>query len=212
MKSKSAPPLIAVPDKTNADISRPTRAEAEAAVHTLLLWAGDNPKREGLKQTPQRVVQAFKEWFNGYSQDPADFLCRTFTEVDGYDETILLRDILFESCCEHHISPITGKAHVAYIPNGRIVGISKIAHVVEIFSRRLQLQEKLTAQIADTLHQSLQPRGVAVVIEATHHCMTSRGTHKPGVVMVTSRMTGIFRDDPAMRRELLSLIGPIGGA
>ncbi len=192
----------------NADNTRnrPSRAEAEAAVRTLLRWAGDDPGREGLVGTPDRVVRAYEEFFAGYDQDPGEILHRTFEETDGYDEMVLLRDIRLESHCEHHMVPIIGKAHVAYLPDRRVVGISKLARVVEIYSRRLQIQEKLTAQIANTINEVLQPKGVAVVIEAAHQCMTTRGIHKPGVTMVTSRMLGAFRDDPATRRELMALI------
>ncbi|OAN50361.1 GTP cyclohydrolase I FolE [Paramagnetospirillum marisnigri] len=186
--------------------SRPSRAEAEAAVRTLLRWAGDDPDREGLVGTPDRVVRAYEEFFQGYDQDPTEILHRTFEETDGYDEMVLLRDIRLESHCEHHVVPIIGKAHVAYLPNRRVVGISKLARVVEIYSRRLQIQEKLTAQIANTINDVLQPKGVAVVIEAAHQCMTTRGIHKPGVTMVTSRMLGEFRDNPATRREFMALI------
>jgi GTP cyclohydrolase I len=185
---------------------RPSRAEAEAAVRTLLRWAGDDPDREGLVGTPDRVVRAYEEFFSGYEQDPTEILHRTFEETDGYDEMVLLRDIRLESHCEHHVVPIIGKAHVAYLPDRRVVGISKLARVVEIYSRRLQIQEKLTAQIANTINDVLQPKGVAVVIEAAHQCMTTRGIHKPGVTMVTSRMLGEFRDNPATRREFMALI------
>ncbi len=186
--------------------SRPSRAEAEQAVRTLLRWAGDDPDREGLVGTPDRVVRAYEEFFQGYDQDPTEILHRTFEETDGYDEMVLLRDIRLESHCEHHVVPIIGKAHVAYLPDRRVVGISKLARVVEIYSRRLQIQEKLTAQIANTINDVLQPKGVAVVIEAAHQCMTTRGIHKPGVTMVTSRMLGEFRDNPATRREFMALI------
>ena len=185
---------------------RPSRAEAEEAVRTLLRWAGDDPDREGLVGTPDRVVRAYEEFFSGYDQDPTEILHRTFEETDGYDEMVLLRDIRLESHCEHHVVPIIGKAHVAYLPNRRVVGISKLARVVEIYARRLQIQEKLTAQIANTINDVLQPKGVAVVIEAAHQCMTTRGIHKPGVTMVTSRMLGDFRDHPATRREFMALI------
>jgi len=189
------------------DDQRPTRAEAEAAVRTLIRWAGDDPDREGLAETPARVVRAYEEWFSGYATDPEEFLRRTFEETDGYDEMVVLRDIRFESFCEHHMAPIIGRAHVAYLPHKRVVGISKLARVVEAYSRRLQIQEKLTAQIARTIQDVLRPRGVAVVIEATHHCMTTRGVHKSGVSMVTSQMLGSFRTDPSTRREFLSIIG-----
>ncbi len=185
---------------------KPSRAEAEEAVRTLLRWAGDDPDREGLVGTPDRVVRAYEEFFSGYDQDPTEILHRTFEETDGYDEIVLLRDIRLESHCEHHVVPIIGKAHVAYLPDRRVVGISKLARVVEIYSRRLQIQEKLTAQIANTINDVLQPKGVAVVIEAAHQCMTTRGIHKPGVTMVTSRMLGEFRNNPATRREFMALI------
>ena len=193
-----------------ADASRPTREEAEAAVRTLLQWAGDDPTREGLIDTPSRVVRSYEEFFAGYEVDPVGLLERTFEETDGYDEIVLLRDIRLESHCEHHMVPIIGRAHVAYLPHRRVVGISKLARVVEAYAKRLQIQEKLTAQIANTIQQVLQPRGVAVVIEAAHQCMTTRGIHKPGVTMVTSKMLGAFRDDPSTRRELLGMIANRG--
>ena len=186
---------------------RPSRAEAEAAVRTLIRWAGDDPNREGLRETPARVTRAYEEFFAGYGEDAKEILARTFEETEGYDEMVLLRDIRMESYCEHHILPIIGKAHVAYIPSNRVVGISKLARVVEVYARRLQIQEKLTVQIANCIQEVLQPRGVAVVIDATHECMTTRGVHKSGVSMVTSHMLGVFRDDATTRRELLSLIG-----
>ncbi len=192
---------------TAASTDRPTRAEAEAAVRTLLRWAGDDPTREGLLETPARVARAYEEFFSGYEIDPIALLERTFEETDGYDEIVLLRDIRLESHCEHHLVPIIGRAHVAYLPHHRVVGISKLARVVDAYGRRLQIQEKLTAQIANTIQQVLEPRGVAVVIEAAHQCMTTRGIHKPGVTMVTSRMLGAFRDDPTTRREVLAMIG-----
>ncbi len=195
---------------TTADSARPTREEAEAAVRVLLRWAGDDPDREGLLDTPARVVRAYGEFFSGYGVDPEEFLQRTFTETEGYDEVVVLRDIRFESHCEHHLAPIIGKAHVGYLPKRRVVGISKIARLVEVFSKRLQIQEKLTAQIANTIDQVLEPRGVAVVIEATHQCMTTRGIHKPGASLMTSRMLGAFREDPTTRREFLSMIGKNG--
>jgi len=190
----------------------PTRAEAEEAVRVLLRWAGDDPNREGLVDTPARVVRAYEEFFAGYALDPVAMLERTFEETDGYDEIVLLRDIRLESHCEHHMVPIIGRVHVAYLPHRRVVGISKLARVVEAYAKRLQIQEKLTAQIANTIQDVLQPRGVAVVIEAAHQCMTTRGIHKPGVTMVTSRMLGAFRDDPSTRRELLAMIGSHGTA
>ncbi|MBC7908491.1 MAG: GTP cyclohydrolase I FolE [Rhodospirillaceae bacterium] len=185
---------------------RPSRAEAEQAVRTLLRWAGDDPDREGLLGTPDRVVRSYEEFFAGYEQDPVELLKRTFEETEGYDEMVLLRDIRLESHCEHHMVPIIGKVHVAYLPDRRVVGISKLARVVEVFSKRLQIQEKLTSQIANAINEVLQPKGVAVVIEAAHQCMTTRGVHKPGVTMVTSRMLGAFRDQPATRREFMALI------
>jgi GTP cyclohydrolase IA len=186
---------------------RPSREEAEAAVRTLIEWAGDDPTREGLRATPGRVVRSYEEFFNGYDTDPVDLLQRTFEETEGYDEMVVLKDIRFESHCEHHMAPIIGKAHVAYLPKSRVVGISKLARLVEAYSRRLQIQEKMTVQIANTLNEVLQPRGVGVVIEAAHQCMTTRGVHKPGVSMVTSHMLGGFRDDPSTRREFLAFIG-----
>ena len=192
---------------TEASTDRPTREEAEAAIRTLLRWAGDDPSREGLIDTPARVARAYEEFFAGYEIDPVALLERTFEETDGYDEIVLLRDIRLESHCEHHMVPIIGRAHVAYLPHRRVVGISKLARVVDAYARRLQIQEKLTAQIANTIQQVLEPRGVAVVIEAAHQCMTTRGVHKPGVTMVTSRMLGAFRDDPTTRREVLAMIG-----
>jgi len=191
-------------------VERPSREEAEAAIRTLLRWAGDDPTREGLVDTPARVARAYEEFFAGYEIDPVALLERTFEETDGYDEIVLLRDIRLESHCEHHMVPIIGRAHVAYLPHRRVVGISKLARVVEAYAKRLQIQEKLTAQIANTLQEVLQPKGVAVIIEAAHQCMTTRGIHKPGVTMVTSRMLGTFRDNPATRRELLAIIGNRG--
>ncbi len=184
----------------------PSRSEAEDAVRTLLRWAGDDPEREGLTDTPRRVVDSYREFFSGYLADPVEILQRTFEETDGYDEMVLLRDIRFESHCEHHMAPIIGRAHVAYLPHRRVVGISKLARAVDIYARRLQIQEKLTAQIANTINEILEPKGVAVVIEAVHHCMTTRGVHKPGAVMTTSRMLGAFREDPATRREFLAMV------
>ena len=185
---------------------RPSRAEAEDAIRTLLRWAGDNPSREGLLDTPARVVRAFEEYFAGYLENPIDHLERTFEEIEGYDEIVLLRDIPFESHCEHHMAPIIGKAHVAYLPRDRVVGISKLARLVEGYAHRLQIQEKLTAQIAGAIQQVLEPRGVAVIVDAPHHCMSTRGVHTPGVSMITSRMLGVFRDDPGARAELMAMI------
>jgi len=186
---------------------RPSQSEAEAAVRTLIEWAGDDPDREGLKGTPERVVRAYVEFFAGYDEDPIALLATTFEETAAYDEMIVLRDIRLESHCEHHIVPILGKAHIGYLPSGRVVGISKLARLVEVFAKRMRIQESLTSQIADTLQEVLKPRGVGVVIEAAHQCMTTRGVRKPGVSMVTSRLLGSFRDDPATRREFLSMIG-----
>jgi GTP cyclohydrolase I len=205
--STTAENVVPGPHQGRRDGQRPTRAEAEAAVRTLIRWAGDDPAREGLLDTPKRVVKAYEEWFQGYHVDPAEVLQRTFEEVEGYDEMVLLRDIRFESYCEHHLAPIIGKAHVAYLPDRRVVGISKLARVVEAFGKRMQIQEKMTAQVAGVIDEVLRPRGVAVVIEATHQCMSTRGVNKQGVSMVTSRMIGAFRDDPNTRREFLGLIG-----
>ncbi len=188
-------------------MTRPSREEAEKAVHTLLRWAGDDPGREGLADTPKRVAKAFEDWFSGYAQDPEDYLKRTFEEVEGYDDMVVLKDIRFESHCEHHLAPIIGRAHVGYLPTKRVVGISKLARVVEGSARRRQVQEKLNAQIANTIQKVLQPKGVAVVIEAAHQCMTTRGVHKTGVTMVTSSMLGAFRDNSDTRREFLNIIG-----
>lgn len=190
--------------------TRPTRAEAEEAVRTLLRWTGDDPDREGLKSTPERVVRAYEEFFAGYTQDPVDILQRTFDEVEGYDEMVVLRDIRFESHCEHHLVPIIGTAHIGYLPSRRVVGISKLARVVEVYAKRLQIQEKMTAQIANAIDEVLQPRGVAVVIASEHHCMTTRGVHKPGASMVTSRMLGAFREDVQLRREFQAMAGLTG--
>lgn len=197
---------------STATQDRPTREQAESAIRTLLLWAGDDPDREGLRDTPSRVARAYQEFFVGYDTDPVAVLERTFEETDGYDEIVLLRDIRLESTCEHHMAPIIGRVHVAYLPHRRVVGISKLARVVDAYAKRLQIQEKLTAQIANTIQDVLEPRGVAVVIEAAHQCMTTRGVHKPGVTMVTSRMLGAFRDNAATRRELLSMIGNRGSS
>ena len=202
MPSKPAP-LRPLPDRR-----RPTREAAEEAVRVLIEWAGDDPRREGLLATPARVVRAYEEFFSGYETDPVELLQRTFEETHGYDEMVVLKDIRFESHCEHHMAPIIGKAHVAYLPDARVVGISKLARLVELYAKRLQIQEKMTAQIANTLDEVLRPKGVAVVIEAAHQCMTTRGIHKPGVAMVTSRMLGAFRTDPSTRREFLAIIGP----
>ena len=188
----------------NMSIDKPSRSEAEEAVRTLLRWAGDQPNREGLLGTPSRVVRAYEEWFSGYAQDPKAYLSRTFDEVAGYDEIVALRDIPFESHCEHHLAPIIGKAHIAYLPRRRVVGISKLARLVDVYAKRLQIQEKMTAEIANCLDKVLSPHGVAVVIEATHQCMTTRGVHKSGVTMMTSRMLGVFREQPETRHEFLA--------
>ena len=199
-------------DAAPAMADRPSRKKAEDAVRTLIRWAGDDPEREGLLGTPARVAKAYQEYFAGYGRDPLDLLERTFEEVDGYDEMVLLRDIPFESHCEHHLAPIIGKAHVAYMPRNRVVGISKLVRVVEAYARRLQIQEKMTAQIANAIEEVLQPKGVAVVVEASHQCMTTRGVNRPGVAMVTSRMLGLFRSDSRTRREFLALIGNPSGS
>ena len=192
---------------TGNEDERPSRDAAEQAVRTLIRWAGDDPDREGLVGTPDRVVRSYEEFFAGYHEDPQEILRRTFEETEGYDEMVVLRDIRLESHCEHHMVPIIGRAHVAYLPDRRVVGISKLARVVEIYARRLQIQEKMTAQIANKIDEVLRPRGVAVVVEAAHQCMTTRGVHKAGVTMVTSRMIGAFRDSGETRREFLSMIG-----
>jgi len=185
---------------------RPSRAEVEDAVRTILRWTGDNPDRDGLRETPQRVTRAFEEYFRGYDEDPEAILSKTFEETEGYDEMIVLRGIRFESHCEHHMAPIIGRAWVAYIPNGRVVGISKLARVVEVYAKRLQIQEKMTAQIANAIDNVLHPQGVGVVLKAEHFCMTARGIMKPGTDLVTSRMLGCFRDNPVTRQEFLSII------
>ena len=195
----------------SAAVIKPTREEAEEAVRTLLRWAGDDPAREGLLGTPSRVVRAYEEFFVGYQTDAVKQLQRTFEEVNGYDEMVVLKDIRFESHCEHHLAPIIGRAHIAYLPNQRVVGISKLARLVDVYAKRLQIQEKMTAQIATTLADVLRPKGVAVVIEAAHQCMTTRGVHKPGVSMITSHMLGAFRDDPSTRREFLAHIDTFDG-
>ncbi len=201
-----------MPADAAASPTRPAREEAEAAVRVLLRWAGEDPSREGLRDTPGRVVRSYEELFGGYAIDPVALLERTFEEVEGYDEVVLLRDIRLESYCEHHMVPIIGRCHIGYLPRTRVVGISKLARVVDAFSKRFQIQERLTVQIADTIDRVLQPHGVAVVIEAGHQCMTTRGVHKPGVSMVTSRLLGAFRDDPNTRREFLSMIRNRGPA
>lgn len=195
----------------NVATTRPSREEAEEAIRTLLRWAGDDPTREGLRDTPARVARSYEEFFAGYAIDPDEYLSRTFEEVEGYDEMVVLRDIRVESYCEHHMVPIIGRAHVAYMPKKRVVGISKLARVVEAYSKRLQIQEKLTVQIADSINNVLQPSGVAVVIEASHQCMTTRGVHKPGVSMITSHMLGVFRSNSDTRKEFMALLGSSGG-
>lgn len=185
---------------------KPSRKQAEEAVRTLLLWSGEDPRREGLVDTPARVARAYEDWFSGYKQDPVTYLKRTFEEVEGYDEMIVLKDIHFESHCEHHMAPIIGKAHVGYLPSNKVVGISKLARVVDAFARRFQVQEKLTAQVATCIHEVLKPKGVGVVIDASHQCMTTRGVHKTGVSMVTSQMLGLFRSDARTRAEFMQIV------
>ena len=187
-----------------------TEQQAEQAIRTLLRWAGDDPSREGLRDTPRRVARAWREWCSGYAQDPTAYLARTFEEVAGYDEIIVLRDIDFESHCEHHMAPIIGRVHVGYLPRNRVVGISKLARVVDAYARRLQVQEKLTAQIAQCIQETLQPHGVGVIVEASHECMTTRGVHKRGVSMVTSTLLGSFRSDPSTRQEFMRLVRGAG--
>jgi GTP cyclohydrolase IA len=187
-------------------MERPSEDEARAAVETLLRWAGDDPQREGLRETPDRVIKAYREFFEGYTQNPLELLAKTFDEVEGYDEMVILRDIPMESHCEHHLVAFTGVAHIAYLPDRRVVGISKLARVLDVYAHRLQIQEKLTRQVAEAIHTTLQPKGVGVVIEASHECMTTRGVRKTGVKMVTSCLLGAFRDDPSTRREFLAMI------
>ncbi len=194
------------PVETAAEKTRPSVEEARDAVRTLIRWAGDDPDREGLVETPDRVVRAYGEWFAGYDEDPVAILSTTFEETNGYDEMIVLRNIRFASFCEHHMAPIIGKAHIGYLPSRRVVGISKLARLVEVYARRLQIQEKMTAQIADTITEILEPQGVGVVIEAAHQCMTTRGVDMPGSTLSTSRMTGVFRTDPSTRREFLAAL------
>jgi GTP cyclohydrolase IA len=187
------------------DVDRPDRADVEAAFRTIIRWAGDNPERDGLIETPARVARAFEEFFVGYVQDPVEILQKTFEEIEGYDEMIVLRGIRFESHCEHHMAPIIGQAWVGYVPSGRVVGISKLARVVEVYAKRLQIQEKMTAQIANTINDVLKPQGVGVIIKASHHCMTTRGVHKPDSDLVTSRMLGCFQENPLTRQEFISM-------
>ena len=198
--------VTSFPLASGTDLESPARAEVEAAFRTIIRWAGDDPTRDGLANTPARVARAFEEYFAGYAIDPATVLSTTFEETDGYDEMIVLRGIPFESHCEHHMAPIIGRAWVAYVPTGRVVGISKLARVVEAYAKRLQIQEKMTAQIANTIQDVLQPQGVGVVLKASHHCLSSRGVHKHDTDMVTSRMLGCFRDSPVTRHEFLSLV------
>ncbi|MDZ4841567.1 MAG: GTP cyclohydrolase I FolE [Hyphomicrobium aestuarii] len=200
-------PLPTEQKLTDRSTKPPTRAEAEHAIDTLLRWVGEDPKRDGLRLTPSRVVDAYGEWFAGYAQDPESILKTTFEEIEGYQAMVVLREIRFESHCEHHMAPIIGKAWVAYIPRGRVVGISKLAKIVEVYAKRLQIQEKMTAQIAETIERVLKPEGVAVVLKAEHHCMTTRGVMKPGTEMVTSHMTGVFRDNALTRQEFLAMVG-----
>ena len=201
-------PNVHALDRARAPLSkvqRPDRAGVESAFRTIIRWTGEDPDRDGLRETPSRVTRAFEEFFAGYGQDPVEILKKTFEETEGYDEMIALRGIRFESHCEHHMAPIIGQAWVAYIPNGRVVGISKLARVVEVYARRLQIQEKMTAQIANTINDVLEPQGVGVIIKASHHCMTTRGVHKPDTDLVTSRMLGCFRDNALTRQEFLGM-------
>ena len=204
-KSKTPAKARANP-RTARALNRPSRAQAENAVRTLIRWAGDDPDREGLIGTPSRVARAYEEWFAGYDEDPRDYLKRTFEEVAGYDEIVLLRDVRFVSHCEHHMAPIIGRVHIAYLPRNRVVGISKLIRLVDAFAKRLQVQEKMTAEIASCLDSVLRPYGVAVVVEGAHECMTTRGVRRTDVTMVTSRMLGVFRDQPQTREEFLSAI------
>ena len=209
MTASKERPVKLIPEasvNTSTPSKKPSRAEAEAAFRTIIRWTGDDPDRDGLIETPARVARAFEEYFAGYAQDPAHILRKTFEETDGYDEMIVLSGIPFESHCEHHMAPIIGRAWVAYLPTGRVVGISKLARVVEIYARRLQIQEKMTAQIANTIQEVLEPRGVGVVIKASHGCMTARGVRKHGTTLHTSRMLGSFRDNAMTRQEFLAMI------
>ena len=205
MSDRKSKTTVAASTETK-HIEQPNQEEAEAAIRTLLRWAGEDVSRDGLIETPKRVAKAFKEWFRGYDEDPAQILRKTFEEIEGYDEMITLQGIRFESHCEHHMAPIIGRAWVGYIPNGRVVGISKLARVVDVFAKRLQIQEKMTAQIANVIEEELQPQGVAVVLKAEHHCMTTRGVQKPGTELMTSRMLGVFRESAITRQEFLSMV------
>jgi GTP cyclohydrolase I len=193
-------------DLKRIETSNPDRADVESAFRTIIRWTGDDPERDGLIDTPARVARAFEEYFAGYGQDPALILQKTFEEIEGYDEMIVLRGIRFESHCEHHLAPIIGQAWVAYVPSGRVVGISKLARVVEVYAKRLQIQEKMTAQIANTIEETLNPQGVGVIIKATHHCMSTRGVHKPDTDLVTSRMLGCYRENALTRQEFLTMV------
>jgi GTP cyclohydrolase I len=197
---------LAAVDAERLTPGRPSRSEVEAAYRTVIRWIGEDPNRDGLKETPARVVRALDEFFSGYRQDPVDILQKTFEEIEGYDEMIVLRGVRFESHCEHHMAPIIGQAWVAYVPNGRVVGISKLARIVDVYAKRMQIQEKLTAQIANTIDEVLKPQGVGVIVKASHHCMTTRGIHKHGTDLVTSRMLGCFRDNPITRQEFLKMV------
>lgn len=199
-------PAAARPEGGRRTVRRPTRLEAEAAVRTLLAWAGDDPDREGLRDTPKRVAAAYEEYFSGYDADPVEVLSRTFEDVGGYDDMVMLRDIRVESHCEHHIAPFVGVAHIAYLPQRRVVGLSKLARTVEIFARRLQTQETLTAQVADAIERALAPRGVAILIEAEHQCMSTRGVHKPGASTITTRFSGVFEQDASYRDRFLQMV------
>lgn len=202
----SKPDQSRTPTNGHGGLVRPSREEAEAAVRTLIRWAGDNPEREGLRDTPRRVVDSYDEFFAGYDGDPYDILTRTFEDVQGYDDLVMLRDIRLESHCEHHMLPIVGVAHVAYLPHNRVVGISKLARVIDVFAKRLQTQETMTSQIVNSIEEVLKPRGVAIMIDALHECMTTRGVHKPGTSTITTRFTGVFKDDPGYRERFLQLV------
>jgi GTP cyclohydrolase I len=206
MDQRVEKPAQATGRKRRTDAARPTRAEAEAAVRTLIAWAGDDPDREGLRDTPRRVAAAFEQWFRGYAQDPAEVLARTFEDVGGYDDMVMVRDVRLESHCEHHIAPFIGVAHIAYLPRDRVVGLSKLARVVEIYAKRLQTQEALTAQVAAAIERFLKPRGVAVLVEAEHMCMSTRGVNQQGVSTVTTRFSGAFDTEPGYRDRFLGLV------